>query len=63
VVEQGLVDVAATLGDLAALRAGEQVTALGNAGESGRTPSAVSGTITGLNQSIVADDEAAVGSQ
>jgi S1-C subfamily serine protease len=51
------------LGDSAALRTGEQVTVLGNAGEPGRAPSAVSGTVTGLNQSITADDEAAVFSE
>lgn len=38
-------------------RVGETVVAIGNAGGKGGTPSAVSGTVTGLDQSITADDE------
>ena len=40
-------------------RTGQKVTALGNAGGKGGTPSKVTGTITGLNQSITASDESA----
>lgn len=36
---------------------GQTVVAVGNAGGKGGTPSAVSGTVTGLNQSITAGDE------
>jgi S1-C subfamily serine protease len=43
----------------AGLRTGQKVTALGNAGGKGGTPSEVTGTITGLNQSITASDESA----
>ena len=40
-------------------RTGQKVTALGNAGGKGGTPSEVTGRITGLNQSITASDEPA----
>src|SRR5215470_6736735 len=43
----------------ASLRTGQKVTALGNAGGKGGTPSVVTGRITGLNQSITASDESA----
>jgi S1-C subfamily serine protease len=46
----------ATLADGAAVRAGEPVVAIGNAGGTGGTPSAVGGAISALNQSIIAQD-------
>jgi len=47
----------AALGDSSSVRAGDSVTALGNAGGKGGTPSVASGTVTALNQSITASDE------
>jgi S1-C subfamily serine protease len=47
----------ASLGNSSTVRAGENVTALGNAGGKGGTPSVASGTVTALNQSITASDE------
>ncbi len=41
----------------AAAQLGESVTAVGNAGGTGGTPSAVSGQVTGLDRSITASDE------
>jgi S1-C subfamily serine protease len=47
----------ASLGDSSAVQAGDTVTALGNAGGKGGTPSVATGTVTALNQSITASDE------
>src|SRR6516165_3122558 len=47
----------AALGDSSSVRTGDSVTALGNAGGKGGTPSVASGTVTALNQSITASDE------
>jgi S1-C subfamily serine protease len=47
----------ANLGDSSSVQAGDAVTALGNAGGKGGTPSVASGTVTALNQSITASDE------
>lgn len=47
----------ATIGDSKALRVGQSVTAIGNAGGVGGTPSVSTGTITGLNRSITATDD------
>ncbi len=47
----------ASLGDSATVQAGDAVTALGNAGGKGGTPSVATGTVTALNQSITASDE------
>src|SRR5882672_11853813 len=47
----------ANLGDSSSVQAGDAVTALGNAGGKGGTPSVATGAITALNQSITASDE------
>lgn len=47
----------ANLGTSSAVQTGDNVTALGNAGGKGGTPSVASGTVTALNQSITASDE------
>jgi S1-C subfamily serine protease/lysophospholipase L1-like esterase len=47
----------ASLGDSSSVQAGDAVTALGNAGGKGGTPSVASGSVTDLNQSITASDE------
>jgi S1-C subfamily serine protease len=47
----------ASLGDSSSVQAGDSVTALGNAGGKGGTPSVAGGTVTDLNQSITASDE------
>jgi S1-C subfamily serine protease len=47
----------ASLGDSSSVQAGDTVTALGNAGGKGGTPSVASGSVTNLNQSITASDE------
>jgi len=47
-----------TLGNSLDVRVGEKVYALGNAGGLGGAPAVVSGTVTGLNQSITALDRA-----
>jgi S1-C subfamily serine protease len=47
----------ASLGDSATVQTGDRVVALGNAGGRGRTPSAVAGTVTALDQSITASDD------
>ncbi len=47
----------ASLGDSATVQAGDSVTALGNAGGKGGTPSVATGTVTALGQSITASDE------
>jgi S1-C subfamily serine protease len=46
----------ASLGDSSTAQAGASVVALGNAGGKGGTPSAATGTVTALNQSITASD-------
>jgi len=45
-----------SLGDSSKVKIGEAVTALGNAGGAGGTPSAATGTVTALGQSITASD-------
>ncbi len=47
----------ANLGDSSSVRSGDSVTALGNAGGKGGTPSVATGTVTALNQGITASDE------
>jgi S1-C subfamily serine protease len=47
----------ASLGDSSSVQTGDRVTALGNAGGKGGTPSVATGTVTALNQSITASDE------
>jgi len=47
----------ANLGDSSSVQTGDTVTALGNAGGKGGTPSVASGSVTALNQSITASDE------
>jgi S1-C subfamily serine protease len=47
----------ANLGDSSSVQTGDSVTALGNAGGKGGTPSVATGTVTDLNQSITASDE------
>jgi S1-C subfamily serine protease len=47
----------ASLGDSSSVQNGDSVTALGNAGGKGGTPSVATGSVTGLNQSITASDE------
>jgi S1-C subfamily serine protease len=47
----------ASLGDSSSVQVGDSVTALGNAGGKGGTPSVATGTVTALNQSITASDE------
>jgi S1-C subfamily serine protease len=44
-------------GDSSTLAVGDELTAIGNAGGVGGTPSVATGTITALNQSITASDE------
>jgi S1-C subfamily serine protease len=46
----------ATLGDSATVKIGDAVTAVGNAGGTGGTPTAAPGTVTALNQSLTASD-------
>jgi S1-C subfamily serine protease len=47
----------ASLGDSSSVASSDTVTALGNAGGKGGTPSVASGTVTALGQSITASDE------
>jgi S1-C subfamily serine protease len=47
----------ANLGDSSSVQTGDAVTALGNAGGKGGTPSVSTGAVTALNQSITASDE------
>jgi S1-C subfamily serine protease len=47
----------ASLGDSSSVRTGDSVTALGNAGGKGGTPSVATGAVTALNQGITASDE------
>ena len=53
----------ATLGNSAAAAVGDNVVAIGNAGGQGGTPSAATGKVTALNQSITASDESAGSSE
>ena len=46
----------AKLGDSSSVKVGTSVTAVGNAGGTGGTPSAATGTVTALDQSITASD-------
>ena len=48
-----------TLGDSSAVAVGQAVTALGNAGGKGGTPSVATGKVTALNASITASDQGA----
>jgi S1-C subfamily serine protease len=48
----------ATTGNSSTVQQGDKVVALGNAGGVGGTPSVAAGTVTALNQSITASDEA-----
>ena len=47
----------ASLGDSSTVQTGDRVTALGNAGGKGGTPSVATGAVTALNQSITASDD------
>jgi S1-C subfamily serine protease len=47
----------ASLGDSSSVQSGDTVTALGNAGGKGGTPSVAGGSVTALGQSITASDE------
>ncbi len=47
----------ANLSDSSSVQTGDTVTALGNAGGKGGTPSVATGTVTALNQGITASDE------
>ena len=47
----------AQLGDSSTVKVGDPVTAIGNAGGTGLTPTAAPGSVTALNQSITASDE------
>src|ERR1700759_1077748 len=53
----------APLGDSSSVTVGSKVTALGNAGGKGGTPSVATGTVTALGQSITASDEASSNSE
>ena len=48
-----------TLGDSSTVTTGQDITTIGNAGGIGGTPSAAPGQVTGLGQSITAQDDAA----
>ncbi|HTY71206.1 MAG TPA: trypsin-like peptidase domain-containing protein [Actinomycetes bacterium] len=48
----------APLGDSSTVKIGDDVVGVGNAGGVGGTPSVATGTVTGLNKSITAQDEA-----
>jgi S1-C subfamily serine protease len=52
-----------TLGDSGSVRTGQRVVALGNAGGAGGAPSVVTGTVTALNRSITATDQASGASE
>jgi S1-C subfamily serine protease len=55
---QGAANLAtATIGDSSKVAVNDPVVAVGNAGGRGGTPTAVSGTVTGLEQTITASDE------
>ncbi len=47
----------AKLGDSSSVQVGDSVTAVGNAGGTGGTPSAATGSVTALNQTITASDQ------
>jgi S1-C subfamily serine protease len=47
----------ATIGDSSKVSMNDEVIGMGNAGGAGGQPSSAAGTVTGLNQSITADDE------
>jgi len=49
----------ATIGDSSAVRTGEKVVGIGNAGGRGGRPSVATGKVTGLGQTITASDQAA----
>ena len=51
----------ANLGDSSSVQSGDAVTALGNAGGKGGTPSVATGAVTALNQAITASDEGSGG--
>jgi S1-C subfamily serine protease len=51
------------LGDSSTVQSGQTVTSLGNAGGTGGTPSAASGSVTALGQSITTSDEADASSE
>jgi S1-C subfamily serine protease len=53
----------APLADAATVNAGEPVVAIGNAGGTGGTPTAVGGVVSALNQSITAEDESSGSSE
>jgi S1-C subfamily serine protease len=53
----------ANIGDSSTVAVGDSVTALGNAGGVGGTPSVATGTVTALNQSITASDESSGSSE
>ncbi|HVT69034.1 MAG TPA: S1C family serine protease [Trebonia sp.] len=53
----------ATTGNSGTVKAGDSVTALGNAGGKGGTPAVASGSVTALNQSITASDESSGSSE
>jgi len=46
-----------SLGDSSKAAVGDAVTGIGNAGGTGLTPTAASGSVTGINQSVTASDE------
>lgn len=47
----------ASLGDSSKVAVGDSVTGIGNAGGTGLTPTAASGSVTGIDQSVTASDE------
>ena len=53
----------ATLGSSSSAALGQKVVALGNAGGKGGTPSVATGQVTGLNQSITAQDDSGSGAE
>jgi S1-C subfamily serine protease len=54
---------AATIGDSSAVKVGDQILGLGNAGGRGGDPVAAPGTVTALDQSITASDESSGSSE
>jgi S1-C subfamily serine protease len=55
--------IVAPLGNSSTVNTGDSVLAIGNAGGSGGTPSTAAGTVTGLNQSITAQDQSTESSE
>src|SRR5262249_51196511 len=53
----------APIGDSTKVAVGDAIVAIGNAGGRGGTPAAVTGNVTGLNQTITASDESGGNSQ